>query len=161
MDAGEVRVVGVVELRKALRDIDKDLAKELAAGLAEAADIVADEARAHVPRRSGRAADSIKVRKQSAGASLAVGGTKAPYYPWLDFGGTVGRGRVPGGAKKLAGGATGGHAGSVKRPFIQGGRYIYPALRHKEAQVKAKVDEVMARMATKAGFDTDGNSASG
>lgn len=143
VDDAKVEVRGIVELRKALRDIDKDLAKELGAGLAEAARIVADEARAHVPVRTGRAAASIKVRKQQTGAALAVGGAKAGYYPWLDFGGKVGRRH------------------SVRRPVIPGGRYIYPALRRKDAEVKAKVDEVLERMARLAGFDTEGNSADG
>lgn len=161
MDDAKVEVRGIIELRKALRDLDRDLPKEMAAGLAEAAAIVGDEARRRVPRRTGRAAESIKVRKQQSGAALAVGGAKAGYYPWLDFGGTVGRGRIAGGAKKLAGGATGGRAGSVKRPYIPGGRYIYPALRDKDREVKAKVDEVLARMATKAGFETEGDAAGG
>lgn len=143
MDDAKVQVRGIIELRKALREIDRDLPKELAAGLAEAAAIVADEARRRVPRRTGRAAESIKVRKQQSGAALAVGGAKAGYYPWLDFGGTVGR------------------AKAVKRPFIHGGRYVYPSLRDKDREVRAKVDEVLARMAAKAGFESEGDAASG
>lgn len=143
MDDAKIEVRGIVELRKALRDIDKDLAKELGAGLAEAAKIVADDARARVPVRSGRAAASIKVRKSQTGASLAVGGAKAEYFPWLDFGGHVGK------------------VHSVTRPFIPKGRYIYPALAARRDEVKAKVDEVLERMAKAGGFDTEGNAASG
>lgn len=143
MDDAKIKVSGIVDLQKALRQIDKDLPKELAAGLAEAATIVADEARAHVPRRSGAAAASIKVKKQQRGAALAVGGTVAPYYPWLDFGGAVGRNK------------------SVRREVIKGGRYIYPALKQKDEQVKQKVDEVLERMARKAGFDTEGDATRG
>ena len=40
---------------------------------------------------------------------MSGGGNKAPYYPWLDFGGSVGRRR------------------SVRRPFLDKGRYIYAA----------------------------------
>lgn len=141
MDTGKVEVTGIADLQKALRQIDKDLPKELAAGLAGAAEIVADEARPMVPRRSGAAAGSIKVKKQQRGAALAVGGTAAPYFPWLDFGGAVGRNK------------------SVRRPFIKTGRYIYPALKKKDKQVRARVDEVLEQMAKKAGFDTGGNAA--
>lgn len=143
MDDVKVTVVGLVDLQKALRQIDKGLGKELAVGLAEAAQIVADAAAPTVPRRTGRAAASIKVRKRQTSAALAVGGTAAPYFPWLDFGGVTGRG------------------GGARRPFKPGGRYIYPALSRKNSQVKAKVDEVLERLARRAGFETTGDSTSG
>lgn len=143
MDDASVKVTGIVELQKALREIDKELPKELAAGLAEAADIVARAARQKMPVKTGRAVASVKVRKQQRGAALAYGGSKAPYAPWLDFGGSVGRHK------------------SIHRPVITGGRYIYPALKEHDVEVRAKVDEVLERMAKKAGFDTDGSSASG
>lgn len=140
MDDGKIEVTGIPDLQKALRQIDRDLPKELAAGLAEAAQIVLAEARPGVPVRSGRAAASMKVRKGQRAASLAVGGTKAPYYPWLDWGGKVGRND------------------SIRRPFIPQGRYIYPALKRKDQEVRAKVDEVLERLALRAGFETDGAS---
>lgn len=138
MDSGKIQVRGIQDLQKALRQIDRDLPKELAAGLAEAAEIVAKTARPKVPTRTGKAAGSITVRKQQRGASLAVGGNRAPHFPWLDFGGRVG-------PKK-----------SVARPFIKSGRYVYPALAEKNTEVKAKVDEVLERMARKAGFEQEG-----
>lgn len=141
-DEMKIQVVGLKELQKALRDIERDLPKELAAGLAEVSEMVLVKARALVPRgKTGNAQESMKVRKQQRGASIAVGGTKAPYYPWLDFGGRVGRRR------------------SVKRTFIQGGRYIYPTLKVMRPQVNAKVDEVVRRLSTQAGFDTTGDVA--
>lgn len=138
--AKRIEVVGVRDLQKALRQIDRDLPRELAAGLAEAAEIVAVHARRKVPVRSGAARGSIKPRKEQRGASLAVGGNKAPYFPWLDWGGRVGRGR------------------SQVRPFIPEGRYVYPSLREKRPAVEEKVDEVLARLATRAGFETTGRS---
>lgn len=140
MNDARIEVKGVKELQKALREIDKGLPKELAAGLAEASEIVLRAAQPLVPVRTGKAAASMKVRKQQRGASIAVGGNKAEYYPWLDFGGSVGR-------KK-----------SVKRPFIKEGRYIYPTLRVKGDEVKAKVDEVIERLGRQAGFDQEGRS---
>jgi phage gpG-like protein len=139
--ADTIQVHGLRDLRRALRDIEKTLPRELAAGLAEAADIVTKGARPKVPVRTGRAAASIKVRKSQRAAIIAVGGTKAPYFPWLDFGGKVGRGK------------------SVARPFISGGRYIYPTLKDKDREVKDKIDEVLKRLAVKAGFETHGDAA--
>lgn len=133
-----IRVAGLKDLQKALRDIDRDLPKELAAGLAEASEIVVRAASAKVPFVSGAARASMKPRKQQRGAAIAVGGTKAPYYPWLEWGGAVGRNR------------------SVKRPFIRKGRYLYPTLAEKSPEVKAKVDEVLERLAIRAGFNTRG-----
>ena len=133
-----IQVRGIQDLQKALRSINKDLPKQLAAGLAEASEIVLNAARPLVPHVSGDAQASMKVRKQQRGATIAVGGTKAPYYPWLDFGGAVGRGK------------------SVKREFIKQGRYIYPTLKDKRPEVEAKVDEVLKRLALLAGFETQG-----
>ena len=48
-------------------------------------------------------------------ARIEAGGSKVPYYPWLDFGGRVGRRK------------------SVHRPFLKDGRYIYDAFnRHRD-----------------------------
>ena len=134
----KITVKGIPDLQKALRQIDKDLPKELAAGLAEAAEIVVRHAKPLVPRRTGAAQGSMKVRRQQRAAAVVVGGAKAPYYPWLDFGGRVGRNK------------------SIARPFIKAGRYIYPTLKDRDAEVKAKVDEVLERLAKQAGFETTG-----
>lgn len=143
VDDARVQVTGLADLQKALRQVDKDLPKELAGGLAEVSQIVVDEARPHIPVRSGKAAGSMKIRKQQRGASIALGGNAAPYMPWLEFGGTVGK------------------SNSIKRPFVHAGRYTYPALRRKDAEVKAKLDEVLERMAKAAGFETEGDAARG
>ena len=142
-NVAKLEITGIKELQKSLLDVDRDLPKELAAGLAEASEIVAAGTRARMPRRTGRAAESVKVRKQQRGASLAIGGNKAEYTPWLDFGGRVGRNK------------------SVVRPFLKEGRYVYPTLKDKRPEVEAKVDEVMKRLAERAGFDTKGDATRG
>lgn len=139
----KVKVTGIPALQKALRELDKDLPKELAAGLAEAAEIVAKDVRRLVPERTGAASGSVKVKKQQRAAALAVGGSKAPYYGFLDFGNIVGSG------------AGVGRGDSQPRRFIQSGRYVYPSLARNRDEVVAKVDEVIERMAKKAGFETD------
>lgn len=138
MDEARIEVKGIKELQKSLRDIDKTLPKELAAGLAEAAQIVLSAAQPKVPYLTGAAQGSMKVRKSQRSASIAVGGTKAPYFPWLDFGGRVGPTK------------------ETRRPFLHEGRFIYPTLREKRGEVNAKIDEVMKRLAAQNGFDTTG-----
>jgi hypothetical protein len=142
----KIKVVGIPDLQKALKLIDKGLAAELAEGLMEAAEIVRSAAVPLIPERSGDARASVKVRKQGRAAALAVGGSKAPYYGFLDFGNITGQG-----------GAV-GRADSVGRPFIKSGRYIYPSLARNRDKVAAKVDEVIERLATKAGFEQEGES---
>lgn len=133
-----IQVHGLPELQRALRQIDQALPRELAAALQGAAEIVRKHAEPMIPRISGDARASVRTRKSAKGAMLATGGSKAPYYPWLDFGGAVGRGR------------------SVHRDFIPGGRYIYPALAEKGPEVEAKVDKILKEMAIRAGFETTG-----
>jgi hypothetical protein len=132
--ADTVVVRGLRDVQKALRDVDRELGPELRKGLNEVAEIVASAARPLVPTRSGRARASIKVGSSQRAAQLKVGGTKAEYFPWLDFGGTVGR----------------KHA--TRRPFIKEGRYIYPTLRKKRADVEDKLFEVVGRLTDRAGL---------
>lgn len=143
MPVDSIKVVGLRDLAKALRAIDRDLPKELGVGLAKASAIVADAMRPKIPRRTGRARASVKVRRKQSAAVLAVGGARVPYYGWLEFGGKVGRG------------------GATRRPFIPNGRYLYPTLADKDAEVKAQIDEVVARLAVRAGFETSGSGSHG
>lgn len=129
-----IRVEGVRELRKALNDIDAALAKELTTGLAEIAAVVADKARTRMPFLTGTAAGAVKVRKKSAAAAISIGGQKAPYGAWLDFGGRVGRNK------------------SVSRPVIRGGRYVYPSLAEAGPEVERMLEELFERLRRAGGF---------
>lgn len=104
-----IRVRGLHEFAKAVRKIDPELAKELRVVLNRATDTVVDRAVPKIPKRSGRAARSVKAKSTRTLARVAGGGSRVPYYPWLDFGGKVGKG------------------GSVTRQFRKRGRYIYLA----------------------------------
>lgn len=104
-----IKVDGLAEFSRNLRKLDSELPKQLRVTLNDVAQLVVDEAKPKVPRRSGKAANSIKARSTRTQARVAAGGRKVPYYAWLDFGGRVGR----------------KHA--VKRPFLKRGRYLYPA----------------------------------
>lgn len=108
-----ISVRGLDELRKALAKADKDLAKDLGAAGKRAADVVVPAAQARTPVRSGRARDSLRAVTVRGGGAIRGGGAKAPYFPWLDYGGRVGRKR------------------SVVRDYIKGGRIVYPAIDEK------------------------------
>lgn len=109
MSRPRLEVEGLKEFRKALKDLDDDLPKALRMALNKSVEIIVDNAQPDVPSRSGRARSSIKARSTQTTARVSGGGNKAPYYPWLDFGGAVGR------------------RDSVRRPFLKNGRYIYNA----------------------------------
>lgn len=127
-----IQVSGLKELRRGLREVDKTLGPELRKGLNEIADMVGDAARPLVPSRTGKARSSIKAGSTERAVQLKVGGAKAPYYGWLDFGGKVGRSK------------------SVRRPFIPGGRYIYPTLRRKREHIEDALLDVLERVGREA-----------
>lgn len=134
-------VRGLKEVRGALRDVDKLLGPELRKGLNEVAEVVLETARPLVPVRKGKARASLKAGSTETAVQIKAGGAKAPYWGWLDFGGTVGKGRVSGGVHKKA-----TTAGSVKRPWIQEGRFIYPTLRKRRDDIEDKFYEVIDRV---------------
>jgi hypothetical protein len=72
-----------------------------------AANIVVQGAVPLIPTLTGKSRASVKARSTQTAVRVVGGGPKAPQYPWLDFGGRVGRNR------------------SVHRPFHADGRYIY------------------------------------
>lgn len=134
-DRTMIRIDGLVEFQRALRDLDSAMPKLLRQALNEASQLVIDRARPGIPRRSGRAAQSLKVRSSQRKAAIAAGGRRAPYYPWLDFGGRTGPGR------------------SVNRPFLTEGRYIYPALRRNRDEITRKLEAAVAEVARAAGVE--------
>jgi len=92
-----------------------------------------------VPRRSGRARGSVRSRSTQTFARITGGGAKAPHYPWLDFGGRVGR------------------RGSIQRPFLTEGRYIYRS--YYDLQARGEFERVMVaellRVVRSAGIEVD------
>lgn len=132
-----VSVEGLAQFRRALRTLDKDLPKTLRVAMNEAAALLIKKAKPLVPRLTGKAADSMKVRSSQAAVRIAVGGKKAPYYPFLDFGGRTGR-------KK-----------SVHRPFISEGRYLYPTLRANKSEFNEVLEDALKGAARNAGIDVD------
>jgi hypothetical protein len=132
-----ITITGLREYLRALKKMDADLPKAVRVVLNKAADLVIDLARPDVPSRSGRAARSIRGQSTRTAVRVTAGGKRAPYYPWLDFGGRVGR-------KK-----------STRRPFDPEGRYLYPA--YFDLRNEGTLIEVMSaglvELAETAGFE--------
>lgn len=110
----------------------------------ELAQDVANKAASEVPKLTGKAAASIKARGNAKGASIAFGGSKAPYYPWLDFGGRI----------KI--GKKGARTGERNREFIKGGRFVYPTIAAEEPVILEKADKLIGDIIRRHGLDTTG-----
>lgn len=139
MSESAIRIDGLAAFSRNLKRLDTDLPKALRLALNQAADVVVNDARPRVPRRSGRAQSSINARSTRTAVRVAEGGSRAPYMPWLDYGGRVGR-------KK-----------SVLRPFHKEGRYVYPAyikLRD-SGQIERILTAALLDVARQAGVEVD------
>lgn len=139
MSKDALRIEGLKEFNKALKDVDKNLPKAVRLALNEAADMVVDTAQSKVPRRSGRARKSLKAKSTRTLVRVGGGGGKAVYYGWLDFGGRVGKSK------------------SVRRPFKKKGRYLYPSyFKHRDSgDIQRKMLDALTDVARKAGMDVD------
>lgn len=135
---GVIKVDGLAQFSRALRRIDNDAPKELRVVQNRAASIVADRARPRVARDSGRAQRSVKASSTRTLSRVKGGGPKQPYYPWLEFGGRVGKRR------------------SIHRRHIKSGRYIYPSYAAKKAVVQAHLTIGMIKLAERQGWKVNG-----
>lgn len=130
-----IKIEGLADFSRNLRKLNNDLPKALRVAHNQVAQIVVDWAQPKVPRISGRAAQSVKAKSTRTESRVQGGGARAPYYPWLDFGGKVGR-------KK-----------SVKRPFIKTGRYIYAGLSANYDQIEDMLVRSLLDVARAAGVE--------
>jgi hypothetical protein len=133
----EVQIDGLKDVQKALKAVDKTAPKALRVGLNEVAGFVIKKALPLVPSRTGAARRSWKARSTRTESRISYGGPKAPYAPWLDFGGRVGK-------KK-----------SVVRPFIKEGRYLYPTVKKHRTDIQAIGQEKLTEALREAGLDVD------
>ena len=138
MQTDPIKIEGLSQFRRNLKNLDNDLPKALRVALNEAVDIVVDDARPRIPSRSGKARRSVRAAS-TVGAKVRIkgGGRRAPYYPWLDFGGRVGR------------------AKSVRRPFLKEGRYIYRSFFDNRDRVYRALENAIIETARKAGVEVD------
>ncbi len=143
-----IRVSGLREVQKALKELDGESQKELRLTLNEAAGIVVRVAQRRTPVLTGAARSSIRATSGQRESRVSAGGRKAPYFPWLDYGGTTGRGHAG------KSGNAGFSAGSVKRPFLKGGRYIYPAYSDQYANIRRLLDKRLNALLQSKGIET-------
>jgi hypothetical protein len=134
----KITVTGLREFQRALKDMDTGLPKMIRVVLNDATGVVIDWARPRIPSRTGRARASLKARSSQRVARVALGGNRAPWVPWLDFGGEGRRkGRPP------------------ARPFIRDGRFLYQGLKVKRAQVTDMMAAGLTELAKSSGLDVD------
>lgn len=132
-----IKVEGLAEFSRSLKRLDSSLPKALRIALNQAADVVVREALPRIPKRTGRAKSTVKAMSTRTASRVSGGSKRAPYYPWLDFGGRVGRNR------------------SVERPFYKSGRYIYQAYYDKTDEVQAALTGALVDVARQAGLEVD------
>ncbi len=134
-----IKIVGLKQFSKNLKTLDNDLPKALRLALNESANVIVDDAKPRVPSRSGKAKRSIKAQSTRTKARVSGGGGRALYFPWLDFGGRVGRNR------------------SVSRPFKKKGRYIYRAYfaARDSGEFQGALNKNLIKVADSAGIEVD------
>lgn len=133
----EIQVDGLKEIQKALKAVDKTAPVQLRIALNSVADIVIKRGRPLVPKRSGRAQGSWKARSTRTESRVSYGGPRAPYMPWLDWGGRTGRRK------------------RTVRPYLKDGRYLYPTVKKHRAEIQRVADESLAEVVRDAGLDVD------
>ncbi len=106
-----IRVDGLAQFSRNLKRLDADLPKALRVALNDAANVLVADARPRIPTLTGKARKSLRAASTRDKVRIRAGGRRAPYYPWLDFGGKVGRNKA------------------VARPFYKDGRFIYKSYR--------------------------------
>ncbi len=132
-----VRISGLDTFVNNVRKLDPNAAKELRKGLRLSGAFLVKTTRIKIPKRTGKAARSITTRSTQRSVSIIYGGDRAPYYPWLDFGGKT------------------GIRDSVVRPFVKEGRYIYPTLKKMRPEIEGILTLALRKAARDSGLDVD------
>lgn len=133
-----IKIDGLSQFNRSLRRLDSDAPKALRLALNSSADLLIDHTRPKIPELSGAARRSLVARSTRTAARVAVGGKKAPWYPWLDFGGQGKKAGRP-----------------AARRFFREGRYLYPTLREIRPQIEAVLNKALVGVAESAGIDVD------
>lgn len=135
--ADAIQIRGLAEFVRNLKALDSELPKVLRKTFNTAGETIVMEARSRVPSKSGAAAKSVRAQSTPKAFRITGGSKRVPYYPWLDFGGKVGRGK------------------SVSRPFQKDGRYIYASyFKHRDG-LAAALEAGLIEAAQSAGVEVD------
>lgn len=159
----KMELKGLNELLASMRKVAPEAKREFTAALRTIGKMVVADTQADMPKRKGKARRSVKVkvvtRRGFEGVQITEGGSVAPYAPWLDFGGTVGRGRKSTARVHIGGGRVRVQrlgsmgSGSVVRPFIKDGRYLYPAYYRRYDDMVAATFEAVRKACVSAGLE--------
>lgn len=134
-----IKIQGLREFQAALKAMDGESQKKLKVALDNVSEVVAAGAARRVPRRTGKAAASLRAQSSQREAKVVGGSKKVPYYGWLDFGGRVGKDR------------------SVSRPFVKSGRYLWPTVAANRQPLEKALQKALVELAREAGMEaTDG-----
>lgn len=131
----KIEVEGLAALSRALKAVDTEAPKQLRLAQNSAADLLVSRARTEIPSVTGAARRSLVARSTRTSARVAAGGRRAPWYPWLDFGG---EGRVAG--------------RPAHREFIKEGRYVYPTLRKIRPEIEQELHDSISTVIRNAGL---------
>jgi hypothetical protein len=152
-----VQIDGLRELRNAMRRAEAGSQRAIARHLKDVAARIATDVRARVPESAGAKAtsnpfapgsarSSVRPFATSDGAGIRGGGAGAPYYPWLDFGGSVGPGHREGVA----------WSGATTRPWMGQpgrGRYVYEVIHEEGDLILAAVMTALDEAELEAGWE--------
>lgn len=136
--ADAIRIEGLTQLSRSLRKIDADAPKALRVALNTGADVIVRAARPRMPRRTGRAAASLKAASTRTAVRITEGGRRAPYVPWLDFGGSI-RLRT--------------RRQVIKRPWLSEGRILYRSYYDHQDQLTEALERALLGVVRSAGLD--------
>lgn len=144
-----VRVTGLREFETALKTLEGDLPKYLRSSLKLIGNIVYEPAHRRIPRRTGRTAKSARLSVTARRVSIKAGGEIAPWFPWLDFGGSTGRGHRP----RVA------WSGAIKRTWMGAprgsGRYFWKSFKDHHQEIQDRLEILLADVARRAGLQVD------
>lgn len=103
-----------------------------------AASSVVVSTRSRMPAITGDARSSVRVVSRGNSIVVAAGSARAPYYGWLDFGGTLR--------------PTGRRRNTITRPRVKGGRYLFPAIKANESRIVRDAEIAFEVAKRKVGF---------
>jgi hypothetical protein len=132
-----IRITGLNEFVRDLKKLDNDLPKVLRVAFNAAGEEILTDARRQIPSVSGKAKGSVRASSTQKAFRITGGSKRVPYYPWLDFGGKVGR------------------RGTTKRPFRPQGRYIYASYFKHRDDLAAHLETALIDAARAAGVEVD------
>lgn len=161
-------VKGLSELQRSLGKVAPEAKKQLVANLKDVGGLLAAETQTLMAKDfrhpSGKAKRSVRTKLAKDAVTVVEGGKTALYVPWLDFGGTVGKGRkstttltvfrtASGKVRTRSSTNRSRGTGSVVRKYIKGGRYLYVARGKVAPAMRQAVTDAVVGAAQSAGLE--------